>query len=75
MNRVGHFFLVIGLFILLLFFASDQSHNPQFGLFFVGLLLSAFGFFLAWRYRSQPEPSERFRALRKRSGNKKNKKK
>jgi len=73
-GRIGHFFLVIGFFFLLLFFASDQSQHPKFALFFGGLLLCVFGGFLAWRFRARPEASERFRMLRKMSDKSKKKK-
>jgi uncharacterized membrane protein YiaA len=66
--RIGHFFLVIGLFIFLVFLASDQSQIPQYGLFFVGLLLSILGIVLSFRFREKPQSTERFRALRKISG-------
>jgi len=74
LRRFGHFLLVIGLFFLLIFFASDQSNNPQFGMFFGGFLLSILGAFLAWRFRSPPNPVERFSLLRKITGGFKKKK-
>jgi uncharacterized membrane protein HdeD (DUF308 family) len=64
-NRLGIYLFIIGLMLLLYFFASDQSKNPQFLLFFFGLLLVILGIFLGWRYRPAPQPSGRFRLIRK----------
>jgi hypothetical protein len=74
LRRFGHFLLVIGIFFLVLFFASDQSDNPQFGMFFGGALLSLLGGLLSWKFRSQPTPSERFRTLRRMRNSSKKKK-
>lgn len=64
-GRLGLFLLLIGLGLLGIFFASDQSQNPQFGLFFLGAFLMTLGGFWFWRGRTPPPPSERFRLLRK----------
>jgi hypothetical protein len=65
LHRVGNFLLIIGLVFLLYFFASDQSENPQFLLFFGGVVISLLGVYVWWRFHPRPEESERFRSLRK----------
>jgi hypothetical protein len=64
--QIGEFFLVIGVIMLAVFFVTDQSQNPQFLLFFGGLLASAAGISLMVRNR---EPltgeSARFRRVRR----------
>lgn len=64
--QIGQFFLVIGVVMLAVFFVTDQSKNPQFLLFFGGLLVSAFSISLMVRNR---EPftgeSARFRRVRR----------
>jgi hypothetical protein len=64
--QIGEFFLVIGVILLAVFFVTDQSQNPQFILFFGGLLSAAAGISLMVRNR---EPftgeSARFRRVRR----------
>ena len=64
-SRLGQFFLVIGLVMLIVFFGTDQSQNPQYYLFFLGAPLTALGIFLYWRNRKPAEPSNRFEGFRK----------
>ena len=64
-SRLGGFFFLIGLVMLVVFFASDQSQDPQFLLFFGGVILTSLGGFIFWRYRSAPAPSGRFNLMRK----------
>jgi uncharacterized membrane protein HdeD (DUF308 family) len=65
LHRFGSFLFIIGLVLLLYFFASDQSENPQFLLFFTGMLATALGIFIGFRYRPAPGASDRFSLLRK----------
>ena len=77
-QRIGSYLILIGLILLVIFFASDQSQNPQFGLFFGGSVLTILGGFMFWRFRPPPTPSGRFGLFRKmseRSKIKKDKKK
>jgi uncharacterized membrane protein HdeD (DUF308 family) len=77
-QRIGSFLILIGLILLVIFFASDQSQDPQFGLFFGGTVLTILGGFMFWHFRPPPTPSGRFRLFRKmseRSRTKKEKKK
>jgi hypothetical protein len=64
-SRIGQFFLALGLFLLIIFLATDQSQHPQFGLFFFAAFSLAGGIYLFLRFRKPPIPSERFRAVRK----------
>ena len=64
--QIGEFFLVIGVILVAVFFVTDQSRNPQYSLFFGGLLASVAGISLMVRNR---EPitgdSARFRGVRR----------
>lgn len=63
-SRLGTFFLLIGFVMLVLFFGTDQSQNPQYLLFFGGTPLTALGVYLIWRNRKPPQASSRFSGLR-----------
>jgi hypothetical protein len=63
--QFGQFFLVIGVIMLAVFFVTDQSQNPQFLLFFGGLLVAAAGVSLMLRNRTPlTGESARFRRVR-----------
>jgi hypothetical protein len=64
-SRLGQFFFIIGFVMLVVFFGTDQSRDPQYYLFFLGAPLTAFGLFLYWRHRSPPPPANRFSGVRK----------
>ena len=40
-SRLGQFFFLIGLIMLIVFFGTDQSRNPQYYLFYLGAPLTA----------------------------------
>jgi len=64
--QIGQFFLVIGVIMLAVFFVTDQSQNPQFLLFFGGLLVVAAGVSLMLRNRTPlTGDSPRFRSVRR----------
>ncbi len=63
-GRVGQFFLFVGLILLVIFFATDQSQEPQVGWFFGGLLVMGVGVYLIWKDWKPRPPSQRFRLLR-----------
>ncbi len=73
-GKVGRFIALFGLFLLLLFFASDLADTPRFNLFFIGFLALLFGIFLMRRGRVPSQPSGRFRTLRAMRGGKNKKK-
>ncbi|MBN2148981.1 MAG: hypothetical protein JW726_16470 [Anaerolineales bacterium] len=64
-GRIGVFFLMIGLVLLVIFFTTDQAQHPAYGFFFIGAALTFLGGYLIWRNRKPPAPTERFRTLRK----------
>lgn len=65
--KVGTFFMVIGVIILVLFaVASRADIDGTTGLLFWGLLIFILGFFLWRRFPAPPpEPSNRFRILKR----------
>jgi len=64
-SRLGTFFLLIGLVMLILFFGTDQSQNPQYILFFGGTPLTVLGVYLLWSDRKPTEPTTRFSGVRR----------
>ncbi|MFA5837408.1 MAG: hypothetical protein WC837_10685 [Bellilinea sp.] len=70
--RVGTFFMLVGLIILMLFvFAVKAGVDKSEGMLLWGLLAFALGAFLYFRFpKPPPEPSGRFRILKK--GDKRN---
>ena len=62
--RVGTFFIILGIFSLIFFVASDLANRPDFDWLFVGMVLLGFGYF--FRRRAAPPPSAgRFGSIRK----------
>jgi hypothetical protein len=64
-SRVGRFLLFIGLILLVVFFAVDQSLHPSYGYFCVGVIVVLLGGLLMLRGQQPPAESMRFRTLRK----------
>ncbi len=64
-SRLGIFFFLFGFIMLVIFFGTDQSQNPEYLLFFGGAPLTALGIFLIWRHRKPPEPTTRFAGVRR----------
>jgi membrane-bound metal-dependent hydrolase YbcI (DUF457 family) len=63
-SQIGQFFLFIGLIGLLIFFATDQVHNPAYGFCCGGFLSVLLGVLMIWRTRRPPPTEGRFRILR-----------
>jgi hypothetical protein len=62
--RIGTFFVLLGIFALIFFLASDFAKQPDFDWLFVGLALVGIGFI--FRRRAPPPPSaDRFSSVRK----------
>lgn len=72
--RIGTFFYLIGISLLVLFIASDASaiDKPEYDFFFTSFILFIVGFL--FRKRAAPPPAaDRFRIIRKMREDKKNK--
>ncbi len=62
--RIGRFFMLLGIVLLAIFFASDLADAPRFNLFFWGLFSLVSGILIQRRGRTPAPPSERFRFIR-----------
>ena len=65
LERMGTFFILVGLGLLLLFVASDLGEATYFRYFFFGTASMAVGWFLRRAGAPPPKPSQRFAALRR----------
>jgi hypothetical protein len=63
--RVGTFFLMVGLGLILLFILSEAAAYTKFDYFCWGLLLLIVGFVFRTQYKKSFPPSERFSILKK----------
>jgi drug/metabolite transporter (DMT)-like permease len=70
LRRIGVFFMLVGILILFLFFASDRTSSQSLTFLCAGSALSLTGGMLWYRGRDRT-PAERFRTLRKYSSKKK----
>ena len=70
--NVGQFFVILGILLLVLYFATSQVDSPIVYYFCFGVILLLFGVYLMWIGRNPPVVSDRFRSLRRMS-EKKNK--
>jgi hypothetical protein len=64
-RQIGEFFLFIGIVLLVIFFASDQSENTAWGYFISGAAMIALGCYLMWRNRRPDLESSRFKSYRR----------
>jgi uncharacterized membrane protein YedE/YeeE len=64
-KRFGNLFILIGSILLVLFFISDYLDQVNGWYLLFGLIFFAFGVRLAWKGRTPPEPSRRFRMVKK----------
>ncbi len=62
---LGRFLLLIGLILLVVFFATDQSKNPSYGYFCIGIIATILGLLFVVRGHQPPAESMRFRTLRR----------
>jgi len=64
--RIGTFFFIVGLGLVVLFVLSDMGDRAQFGFFVLGILGILVGVAFWWRAPSAPPPppSGRFRVLK-----------
>jgi hypothetical protein len=68
-KRLGTFFWIVGLALLVLFFASDYLEQPNGGYLLFGAVLFGLGIALSRRGRERHEPAQRFRLMRRMFGN------
>lgn len=74
-NRVGTFFILMGLFLIGLFIYSDIVDMPMCGLLVSGAVVLALGLFMWFRNPAPPpQPTGRFRLLQKKSKDQNSKK-
>jgi hypothetical protein len=62
--RVGTFMLLLGIFSLIFFVASDLAKQPDFDWLFVGMVFLGIGFIFR-RRAAPPAPAGRFSLIRK----------
>ena len=67
-KRFGNFLLTVGVVLLFLFFISDYVDQVEGWYLLLGVIFFGLGISLAWQGRSEPEPSRRFRMLRRMMG-------
>jgi uncharacterized membrane protein YfcA len=69
--NVGQFFLLCGILLLLLYFATSQVDSPIVYYFCFGVILLLLGVYMMWIGRNPSIASDRFRSLRRMSEKKK----
>lgn len=64
-RKFGKFFLLLSIFLIFLFVASDIGGKPDYTIILGGLFTMAFAFILLRRRHDTSEDSPRFRLVRK----------
>jgi hypothetical protein len=64
-QRIGNFFILIGVLLIIFFFASNANDTPNFILLLAGLGLLFLGYRMVRRPRVEPSQSSRFRTVRR----------
>jgi hypothetical protein len=64
-NRIGVFFMIVGIAVLALFFTSDFVQKPNVGYLFWGIVFTFLGVVFMRASRPEREESQRFRLARK----------
>lgn len=62
-GKVGRFFVIFGVVLVVIFFISDLADDPQFNLFFASLVILFLGIIMMRRGRLPAESSGRFRLV------------
>jgi len=63
--RLGTFFLVVGIGLLVFFALSEAAESPTFSYFCWGTILLVLGFIFRAQYRKAVKPSGRFSILKR----------
>lgn len=63
-GKLGRFSLLVGILLLVLFYFSDLSHDPEYSILLVGLITTITGVLLMRWGRVPTKPSGRFRIFR-----------
>jgi hypothetical protein len=69
--QVGQFFLLMGILLLVFYFATSQVDSPILYYFCFGMVFLLFGIYLMWIGRNPTVASDRFHFLRRMSEGKK----
>lgn len=69
LERIGIFFVLVGVLLVFITFASGKPNSQSFTLFCIGLPLALLGGTLWYRHRER-ETVERFRTIKKMSSKK-----
>ncbi len=64
-SKIGRLLFLVGLILLVIFFAMDQTKHPAYGYFCVGVIVVFLGGMLMLRGQQPPDESMRFRTLRR----------
>jgi hypothetical protein len=64
-NRIGIFFMIVGIAVLALFFTSDFVQEPNMGYLFWGIVFTFLAVVFLRASRPEREESQRFRLARK----------
>jgi hypothetical protein len=64
-SKIGRLLFLIGLILLVVFFAMDQAKHPSYGYFCAGIIVVFLGGMLILRGQQPPDESMRFRTLRR----------
>jgi hypothetical protein len=64
-GRMGVFFTLIGIFMVILYIASDAARQGQCGLLGWGVVITAVGISLWSKGRKPPEPNQRFKTFKR----------
>ncbi len=64
-SRIGTFFLILGVLVIIIFIATDIGDEAYFRYFFIGIILLSIGFILKRMSAPPPPPSKRFEGIRK----------
>ena len=65
LHRIGTFFIIVGIGLLVLFMASEAAKNVTFSYFCWSLILMIFGFIFRGQFKRKAAPSGRFSIVKR----------